>query len=71
MQAERMHQPDTVTIRHARETTCRSVKDFYAQGALAVKDIGLEHRQSRCCSRTLKLENCHGEDDKTREQRAA
>jgi hypothetical protein len=46
MQAERMHQPETVTIRHAREMTCRSVKDFYAQGALAVKDIGLEHRQS-------------------------
>jgi hypothetical protein len=70
MQAERMHQPKTVTIRHAREMTCRSVKDFYAQGALAMKDIGLEHRQSRC-SRTLKFENCHGEDDKTREQRTA
>ena len=47
MQAERMHQPKTVTIRHAREVTCRSVKDFYTQGALAVKDFGLEHRHSR------------------------
>lgn len=47
MQAERMHQPKIVTIRHAREMTCRSVKDFNTQGALAVKDIGLEHRHSR------------------------
>lgn len=46
MPAERMQQPGTVSIRHAREATCKVVEDLHTQGALAVEEIGPEHEQS-------------------------
>jgi hypothetical protein len=63
MPAERMHQLETAMIRHAREATCKVVEDLHMQGALALGEIGPEHRQTRY--RVTQLRICHRGDDLT------
>ena len=63
MPAERMYQLGTVTIRQAREATCKGVESLHMQGALALEEIGPEHRQIHYGY--TQLRPYHGGDDLT------